>query len=37
MDDYAGIKIERIKDVAKKYFAENNKTIGKLVPEGGAK
>jgi zinc protease len=37
MDDYAAVKIERTKEVAKKYFTENNKTIGKLVPEGGAK
>ncbi len=37
MDDYAAVKIERIKEVALKYFSENNKTIGKLIPEGGAK
>jgi len=37
MDDYAAVKIERIKEAAGKYFTENNKTIGKLVPEGGAK
>ncbi|MCJ7589244.1 MAG: insulinase family protein [Candidatus Aminicenantes bacterium] len=37
MDDYAAVKIERIKEVALKYFQENNKTIGKLIPEGGAK
>jgi zinc protease len=37
MDDYAAVKIERVKEVAKKYFNENNKTTGKLVPEGGAK
>ena len=37
MDDYAAVKIERVKEVAKKYLTENNKTIGKLVPEGGAK
>jgi len=37
MDDYAAVKIERIKEVALKYFNENNKTIGKLIPEGGAK
>jgi predicted Zn-dependent peptidase len=36
MDDYAAVKIDRIKEVAKKYFTENNKTVGKLVPEGGA-
>jgi zinc protease len=37
MDDYAAVKIERIPEVAKKVFTENNKTIGKLIPEGGAK
>ncbi len=37
MDDYAAVKIERIPEVAKKYFTENNKTVGKLIPEGGAK
>ena len=37
MDDYAAVKIERIPEVAKKYLTENNKTIGKLIPEGGAK
>jgi zinc protease len=37
MDDYAAVKIERIPEVAKKVFTENNKTVGKLIPEGGAK
>jgi zinc protease len=37
MDDYAAVKIERIKEAAGKYFTGNNKTIGKLIPEGGAK
>jgi zinc protease len=37
MDDFAAVKIERIPEVARKYLVENNKTIGKLVPEGGAK
>jgi zinc protease len=37
MDDYAAVKIERIAEVAKKYFTETNKTVGKLIPEGGAK
>jgi zinc protease len=35
MDDYAAVKTERIPEVAKKYLTENNKTIGKLIPEGG--
>jgi len=37
MDDYAAVKIERVKEVAAKIFTENNKTVGTLVPEGGAK
>jgi zinc protease len=37
MDDYAAVKIDRVKEVAKKYFTETNKTVGKLIPEGGAK
>ncbi|MGA2362777.1 MAG: pitrilysin family protein [Candidatus Aminicenantales bacterium] len=37
MDDYAAVKIGRIPEVAKKYFTETNKTIGKLIPEGGTK
>jgi zinc protease len=37
MDDYAAVQIERIPEVAKKYLTETNKTIGKLIPEGGAK
>jgi zinc protease len=37
MDDYAAVKIDRVREVAAKYLTENNKTIGKLVPEGGAK
>jgi zinc protease len=37
MDDYAAVKIDRIKEAAGKYFTGNNKTVGKLIPEGGAK
>jgi len=37
MDDYAAVKIDRVKEVAVKYFTGNNKTVGKLIPEGGAK
>lgn len=37
MDDYAAVKVDRIKEAAGKYFTDNNKTIGKLIPEGGAK
>ncbi|MGZ5453056.1 MAG: insulinase family protein, partial [Candidatus Aminicenantales bacterium] len=37
MDDYAAVKIDRVREVAAKYLTENTKTIGKLIPEGGAK
>jgi zinc protease len=37
MDDYAAVKIGRIKEAAAKYFTDNAKTVGKLIPEGGAK
>ena len=37
MDDYAAVKIERVREVAAKYLTGNNKTTGKLIPEGGAK
>jgi zinc protease len=37
MDDYAAVKIDRIKMAAGKYFTTSNKTIGKLIPEEGAK
>jgi zinc protease len=37
MDDYAAVKIERVREVAAKYLTVNSKTIGKLIPEGGAK
>jgi zinc protease len=37
MDDYAAVKIDRIKVAAGKYFTTSNKTIGKLIPEEGAK
>ena len=37
MDDYKAVKIDQIQAVARKYFQESNKTIGKLIPEGGAK
>ncbi len=37
MDDYGAVPLERIKEAAGKYFTDNNKTVGKLVPEGGAK
>jgi len=37
MDDYAAVKIERVREAARKVFVANNKTVGMLVPEGGAK
>jgi len=37
MDDYAAVKLETVREVAKKYFTDSNKTVGKLIPEGGAK
>jgi len=37
MDDYAAIKIDRVKEAAAKYLVATNKTVGKLLPEGGAK
>jgi len=37
MDDYGAVPLERIKEAAGKYFTDNNKTVGRLIPEGGAK
>jgi len=37
MDDFVNVKREQVKDAAIKYFTDNNKTVGKLVPAGGAK
>ena len=37
MDDYAAVKNPRIMEAARKYFTENNKTVGTLIPEGGVK
>jgi zinc protease len=37
MDSYAAVKREKIQEAAKKYLTENNKTVGKLIPEGGTK
>jgi zinc protease len=37
MDDYAAIKIDRVKEAAVKYLVATNKTVGKLLPEGGVK
>jgi zinc protease len=37
MDEYAAVKNPQIIEAANKYFSENNKTVGTLVPEGGQK
>jgi predicted Zn-dependent peptidase len=37
MDAYQAVKLPQVQEAAKKYFTENNKTVGRLVPEGGAK
>lgn len=37
MDDYAAVNNEQIIAAAGKYFTENNKTVGTLIPEGGQK
>ena len=37
MDDYAAIKLPQVKDAARRIFTENNKTVGRLIPEGGSK
>ena len=37
MDDYAAVKIERVREAAAKYLVETNRTVGRLIPEGGAK
>ena len=37
MDDYAAVGRDRVRAAAAKIFTESNKTVGKLVPEGGAR
>ncbi len=37
MDSYAAVKLEDVREAAKKIFQESNKTSGRLIPEGGAK
>jgi zinc protease len=36
MDPYKAVTLNKIRELAAKYFSENNKTVGVLVPEGGA-
>ena len=37
IDAFAAVKKDRIIQAAKKYFNDANKTVGRLIPEGGAK
>ncbi len=37
MDDYAAVGRDQVRAAAARYFTENNKTVGKLIPEGGAR
>ena len=37
MDKYGAVRRGQIQEAAKKYLTENNKTVGKLIPEGGVK
>jgi zinc protease len=37
MDKYAAVKREMIQEATRRYLTENNKTVGKLIPEGGVK
>jgi len=37
MDRYSALKREDVREAARKYLTDNNKTVGKLIPEGGAK
>lgn len=38
IDQYAAVKKEAVQEAAKRYFSENGKTVGRLIPgEGGAR
>jgi len=37
MDKYNAVTLKQVQDLAAKYFTENNKTVGVLIPEGGSK
>jgi zinc protease len=37
MDDYAAVPVERIKEAAARCFMDDAKTVGRLIPVGGAK
>jgi predicted Zn-dependent peptidase len=37
MDEYAAVKNPKIIEAAKKFFTDDNKTVGTLIPLGGVK
>ncbi|MCX6557281.1 MAG: pitrilysin family protein [Candidatus Aminicenantes bacterium] len=37
MDPYKAVTLKQVQEAAGKYFSENNKTVGVLIPEGGSK
>jgi predicted Zn-dependent peptidase len=37
MDRYASVQREQVQEAARKYLTDNNRTVGKLIPEGGVK
>lgn len=37
MDNFGTVKREHVQEAARKYLTENNKTVGRLIPEGGGK
>lgn len=37
VDSYQKVTAKMVQDAANKYFTDKNKTVGKLIPEGGAK
>jgi len=37
MEPYQAVTLKKIQEAAGKYFSENNKTVGVLIPEGGSK
>jgi len=37
MEPYKTVTVAGIRELAEKYFSENNQTVGVLIPEGGAK
>lgn len=37
VDSYQKVTLKMVQEAANKYFTDKNKTVGKLIPEGGAK